>query len=495
MINQMSRHGNLLLGIDIGTGSCKLHIIDTTGNHVKSASASYPTFYPRPRWVEQEPKSWWRAVAYLLQQCKGALRDVTCLALSSQMETVVPVNKHGQALRRAIVWSDQRSEMECDRITKLIGERAAHKITGCRIDPMHSGPKILWIKHNQREKYLKAFKFLNPKDFVNHHLTGEFATDYSTASSSLLFDVSDKNWSHEILTRVGIPTEKLPDTYPSSSIIGEVTTEAAKLTGLKAGTPVVAGGGDTPCTALGCGVFEPKQGLLYLGSSASLYSMVAKPLLDRKMRLVTRCHVIDRIWTVGGGMTTAGSCITWLRDLVSDSQGNVITKMLREASEIEYGSNGLLFIPNLMGERNPHYRLKSAGAFIGLTLSHKRSHFTHAVLEGVGMQLYSILQAMKDAGVRPAAIRATGGGTNYPLWNQILSDVSGIKFTVPAVSSPEALGAAMLAGMGIREIKDLRKFADRMIATRKYIVPRKHAAGTYKRIFKRYSAVLEALQM
>lgn len=495
MRRQLDTRGNLLLGLDVGTGSCKLQIINTAGKRVKSVSTTYPTYYPRTRWVEQDPKSWWKATVQLLRHCKSSLRDVECLALSSQMETIVPVSKNGKALGRAILWSDQRSLGECEVIKERVGERVAHKITGCRIDPMHSGPKILWIKNNQEKKFLKTFKFLTPKDFLNYQITGEFAADYSIASSSLLFDITSRTWSKVLLNGLGIPLEKLPDVYPSSSIIGEVTTEAAKLTGLKAGTPVVAGGGDTPCTALGCGVFEPKQGLLYLGSSASLYSMIAEPVTDPKMRLVTRCHVVDEVWNVGGGMTTAGSCVTWLRDLIS-SEGKgerTLNRLFKEASGVEAGSNGLLFIPNMMGERNPHYRLNSTGAFVGLTLSHNRSHIAHAILEGVGMQLYSILDAMEDANVQPASVYATGGGMSYPHWIQILSDIFGVKLTIPAVASPEAYGAAMLAGVGIGAITDLRKFTDQMI-TMKTVLPRERGSVIYNEISQRYNDYLEGLQ-
>jgi len=488
---------NLLLGLDIGTGSCKLQIIDTAGEHVKSDSATYPTYYPRAQWVEQDPRSWWNTVAQLLRRCKSSLRNVECLALSSQMETVVPVDENGKALGRAILWSDQRSQTESKIIEKKVGERLAHRITGCRTDPMHSGPKMLWIKKNQAKRFQKTFKFLTPKDFLNHQLTGEFVADYSTASSSLLFDVARKTWSKEILTRIELPLEKLPDVRPSSSIVGEVTDKAAKLTGLRSGTPVAAGGGDTPCTALGCGVFEPNQGLIYLGSSASLYSMIPKSVTDPRMRLITRCHVVDGIWTVGGGMTTAGSCITWLRDLISNAnrREETVNQLLKEASRIEPGSNGLLFIPNMMGERNPHYHPNSTGAFLGLTLSHTQSHIANAILEGIGMQLNSILEAMKEAHVAPPTLTATGGGMNYPHWLQIISDIFRTKLAIPTVVSPEALGAALLAGIGIGKIKDLRKLTHRIIDNRKFVTPREHASSIYEEMAQTYNAALKGLQL
>jgi len=409
------------------------------------------------------------------------------------METVVPVDTNGKNLGMAILWSDQRGQVESKIIAKRVGERAAHRITGCRTDPMHSASKILWIKKNQPKRFQKTFKFLTPKDFLNHQLTGEFVADYSIASSSLLFDVARKTWSKEILSRTNIPLEKLPDVLPSSSIVGEVTKRAAKLTGLRSGTPVVAGGGDTPCTALGCGVFEAEQGLLYLGSSASLYSVITKPLTDPTMQLITRCHVLDDVWTVGGGMSTAGSCITWLRDIISkgDSHKETVTQLLKEASAIEPGSNGLLFIPNMMGERNPHYHLNSTGAFLGLTLSHTRAHITHAILEGIGIQLNSILGAMRETKVAPATLIATGGGTSYPHWIQTLSDIFRTKLAISTIASPEALGAAMLAGIGMGEIKNLRRLSHRIIAKRKVVTPREDASIIYKEMAERYKAALE----
>ena len=491
----MTVNRSLLLGLDIGTGSCKLQIIDTAGKHVKSDAASYPTYYPRAQWVEQDPRSWWEAIAQLLRHCRSSLRDVECLALSSQMETVIPVDMDGKNLGRAILWSDQRGQVESKIIEKRVGERVAHRITGCRTDPMHSASKILWIKKNQPKRFQKTFKFLTPKDFLNHQLTGEFVADCSIASSSLLFDVARKTWSKMILTRTGIPLEKLPDVHPSTSMIGEVTKKAAKLTGLRSGTPVVAGGGDTPCTALGCGVFEPKHGLLYLGSSASLYSMVTKPLIDPTMQLITRCHVVDDVWTVGGGMTTAGSCIMWLRGLLSngDVHEETVTQLLKEASRIEPGSNGLMFIPNMMGERNPRYRLNSTGAFLGLTLSHTRAHITHAILEGIGIQLKSILSAMKAADVAPATLIATGGGTSYPNWIQTLSDTFRMKLAISTITSPEALGAAMLAGIGMGEIKNFLRLNHRIITERKVVRPRERASVIYDAMADRYKAALEGL--
>jgi len=431
----------------------------------------------------------------MLRHCKSSLSNVECIAFSSQMETIVPVNRDAKPLGRAILWADQRSLGECKIITERIGERAAHKITGCRIDPMHSGPKILWVKKNQERKFVKAFKFLTPKDFLNYQITGKFTADYSTASSSLLFDITRRTWSKEFLNELGIPLDKLPEVHPSSAIIGEVTSEAANVTGLKTGTPVLAGGGDTPCTALGCGVFEPRHGLLYLGSSASLYSMTAEPMIDPKMRLVTRCHVVDDIWNVGGGMTTAGTCITWFRDLLSRGvkREKALKNLIKEASKIETGSRGLLFIPNMLGERNPHYRLNSTGAFVGLTLAHNRSHMTRAILEGIGMQLNSILRAMEDADIRPASMYATGGGMNHSYWAQILSDILAVKLTIPAVTSPEAYGAAVLAGIGIGAIPDPRKLAARV--TMKYVRPRESASVIYNEISQKYNDHLKALQL
>jgi xylulokinase len=316
----------LLLGVDIGTGSCKLKLLTTYGGQVKSLTAPFSTYYPREGWVEQYLSSWWRATLRLLRQCKTYLKKVECLAFSSQMESVVSVSKTGKVLGRSILWSDQRSLGECDEIRARLGERVVHKITGCMIDPMHTGPKILWLKNHQKSRFSEAEKFLSPKDFLNYLITGEFVTDHSMASSSLLFDIKRRAWSKDILGKLGIPFEKLPQVYPSGLVIGEVTQKAAIATGLKAGTPVVAGGGDTPCTALGCGISKPEQGLVHLGSSASLYSTVNEAKTDHEMRLITRCHVMDDIWTVGGGMTTAGSCVTWLRDIIVGAAGKARTQ-------------------------------------------------------------------------------------------------------------------------------------------------------------------------
>jgi xylulokinase len=483
----MVSKGKLLLGVDIGTGSCKLKLLTTYGEQVTSLTTPFSTYYPRKGWVEQDPSSWWNATLRLLRRCRVHLRKVECLAFSSQMESIVPVNEAGKVLGRSILWSDERSLSECNEIRSRLGDRVVHKITGCMIDPMHSGPKILWLRNHQRKRFSEAKKFLSPKDFLNYLITGEFVSDYSVASSSLLFDVKKRAWSDEILGKLGIPIEKLPEVYPSKAVIGEVTPRAAIATGLKTGTPVVAGGGDTPCTALGCGISKPRQGFVYLGSSASLYSTVNEAKTDDEMRLITRCHVMNDIWTVGGGMTTAGSCVTWLRDILVGAarKGRTLNDMLNEASRIRAGSDGLLFIPHMMGERNPHYRLRSTAALLGLTLAHTRSHILRAILEGIAMQLYSILRSIEDIGVRPNSLCATGGGVSFSNWTQILSDTFGRELAVPHIASPEAVGAAILAGIGTGNIADIQKFTSKLFQ-RRYIRPRKEAHAVYSKIYEKY---------
>jgi xylulokinase len=489
---------DLLLGFDIGTASCKLTILNLSGRLVRSLSAPYPTHYFGSQRVEQDPTWWWKIARQLFSQCRSELGCVASVAFSGHMESIVPVSKEGTPLRDCIVWSDQRSLAECQYVRERVGERTVHRITGCRIDPMHSGPKILWLKNHEIKVFEKTGKILSPKDYLNYLITGEFATDYSTASSSVLFDLKRKTWSDELLSEFKIPIDKMPRLHVSTEIIGEVSPQAARTTGLRAGTPVVAGGGDTPCAALGSGVYESGKGILYLGSSASLYSVIDLPKIDDDMRLITRSHVINGLWTIGGGMTTAGSCLTWLRDVLLYTKGlriekkkeeeeaeKSLDKLLLEVSKTKHDSDELFFIPNMLGERNPHYRLDSRGAFVGLTLSHDRSSITRAILEGVAMQLRSIYDAIVETGARSSSLHAIGGGTSHPIWNQILSDVLGRELIISETHSPEAIGAALLSGIGTGYISNLRKFTNELIS--QWLVrPSKKAHITYDQHYVKY---------
>jgi xylulokinase len=490
-----------LLGIDIGTTGCKCVIFDIEGHVICGAYKEYPTLYPNPMWAEQNANHWWYALLSNLKKLDklAPLSKVIGVGISGQMEGVVPVDRNGNPLRNCIIWSDQRGLSYCNRIKERIDERVIYNITGCRIDPMHTALKILWLKEHEQQLFSNTHKFLSAKDFIKYKLTDTFTTDPSTASSTLMFDIKKISWSDHLLELMDIPVNKLPELHPSNHIIGEITYKASKKTGLKRGTPVICGGGDTSCSMLSTGAVSEKDATAYIGTSASLYVNVANPTFDTKMRMICRYHVIPRTWMLGGGMSTAGDCLRWYINQFGHAEVRISKKLKvspykiieKEVKKVRPGAEGLLFLPHLMGERNPVYNLNARGVIFGLTISHERMHLLRAIMEGVAFQLRYILETIQDMGFKIEKLYATGGGAKSRVWRRIIANVLNKSLFLSASEASECLGVAILTGFGVGVYKDLSEAAKQMTSTIKEQKPEKKYSDKYDTLYKKYKQLEE----
>lgn len=439
----------LILAHDLGTTGNKANLFDADGALLGSAFAGYATAYPHPNWAEQEPADWWQAICVTTQQLLAETgadpQAVAAVSFSGQMMGCVPVDAAGAPLRSCIIWADQRAEAQAAHMAAVCGGERVYRVSGHRASPAYTAPKILWVRDHQPEVYRRAVCFLQPKDYLIYRLTGRMVTDYSDASGTLVFDLVKRAWDEDFLAALELPVERLPALVCSTDVVGEVTPAAAAATGLAAGTPVVAGGGDGSCAGVGAGVVEPGEAYCNIGSSAWISIASAAPVLDPQQRTVTFHHLHPERYCPMGTMQAAGGARDWSRRVL---QGDGDLDAL--AAAVPAGAGGLLFLPHLMGERSPHWNPRARGAFVGLAMPHGKGELARAALEGVAFNLRFILDALRAQTEGIRAIRLIGGGGRSPLWRQILADVFDLPIHVLALQrDASSWGAAIAAGVGV----------------------------------------------
>jgi xylulokinase len=446
----MSGH-SYFLGLDISTTGSKALLIDEAGGVAAVASSPHSLQNPRPLWSEQDPLEWWQAACASM---RAVLRDadikaesIVAIGLTGQMHGLVLLDEAGEVLRPAILWNDQRTQAQCDEIHQRIGREKFIQVTGNVALTGFTAPKILWVKENEPKVYAQAAHVLLPKDFVRYKLTGEFAMDKAGGSGTVLFDLKQREWSEEVLSALGIPRRWMPPLYEGPEITGNFIPTAAQASGLVTGTPVVAGGGDQAAQAVGVGAVRPGIIGLTVGTSGVVFATTPSAMVEPQGRLHAFCHAVPGMWHFMGVMLSAAGSLQWYRDTLAP--GTSFDDLLVEAESIPAGSEGLLYLPYLSGERTPYPDPLARGAFIGLTLRHGRGHMTRAVLEGVAFGLKDSFTLIQNAGLAAIEqVRASGGGTRSPLWRQILASVLGAELTTVGVVEGAAYGAALLAGVG-----------------------------------------------
>jgi xylulokinase len=439
------------LGIDTSTTATKAILIDQNGQIVAVASSEYAYQTPHPLWSEQSPQLWWEATCQSIRSALAqpgiAPSEVSGVGLTGQMHGLTPLDEDGEVLRPAILWNDQRTAAECDQIRQSLGKSRLIQITGNDALTGFTAPKILWMKNQEPELYARLGHILLPKDYVRFKLTGDYATDRAGASGTILFDLAQRDWSAEVLEALGIRPEWLPPTHEGTEATGLISSAAAKATGLPAGIPVFGGGGDQAAAAVGTGAVVEGVISLSLGTSGVVFASLDRPTIEPEGRLHAFCHAIPGKWHLMGVMLSAGGSLRWHRDTFA--AGISYEDLLNPAAQIPPGSEGLLFLPYLTGERTPYPDPLARGAFVGLTVRHALPHLTRAVLEGVAFGLRDSLELMRQAGLREIQqVRLTGGGANSPLWRQILADVLGVEMVTLSSVEGAAYGAALLAATG-----------------------------------------------
>jgi xylulokinase len=387
------------------------------------------------------------AIRSVLASTGVAADDVAAVGLTGQMHGAVLLGADDRVLRPAILWNDQRTAAECDAIRSAVGAERLIEITGNDALTGFTAPKLLWVRTHEPEVWDRVAHVLLPKDYVRLQLTGTRATDKADGAGTLLFDLAARDWSADVLAALDIPAEWMPTAHEGPEVTGAVSTEGASATGLREGTPVVAGGGDQAANAVGVGAVSPGVMALSLGTSGVVFAATDRPVRERRGRVHAFCHAVPERWHMMSVMLSAAGSLRWARDALAP--GVAYPELMDEASGVAPGSEGLWFLPYLSGERSPHPDPLARGAFVGLTVGHRRGHMIRAVLEGVAYGLRDGLDLMLEAGVPgPGQIRASGGGTASRLWLQILADVLGAEIATVNTAEGAAYGAAVLAAVG-----------------------------------------------
>ncbi len=485
-----------LLGLDISTTSAKALLIDANGRVLDSASSALSLSSPKPLWSEQDPADWWdgiqSAIRHLLKKANVSGQEIAAVGLTGQMHGLVMLDGKGNVIRPAILWNDQRTGPQCDEIRKRLGKERLIQITGNDALTGFTAPKILWVQQNEPEIWDRCRQILLPKDYIRFKLTGDYALDKAGGAGTLLFNLKKRSWSDRLLSALEISKELLPPTYEGPETTGFVDQPAAAATGLKEGTPVVGGGGDQAAQAVGVGAVEPGIVALTLGTSGVVFAATESPLVEPHGRLHAFCHAVPGRWHFMGVMLSAAGSLQWYKDnLASETSYD---ELLEEAGRVGPGSEGLLFLPYLSGERTPHPDPLARGAWVGLTLRHNRSHITRSVLEGVAFGLKDNFSLIKQSGLgKINQVRISGGGARSLIWRQIIADILNIELVTVNTAEGAAYGAALLAAVGAGLYESTFEACSAAIEITGKSVPDPSAAERYEKFYKRYRALYPAL--
>src|SRR5437764_9023603 len=442
------------LGIDVATGGTRALLIDAEGRVTASSTVEHVPFAsPQTGWAEQDPRDWWRAATLAIREVLSKIKpeEISAIGFSGQMHGAVLLDEHDEVLRPSIIWCDRRTSAQCVAITAKIG---AMRLIDLTCNPVLTGftlPKMLWVRELEPELWRQARSVLLPKDYVRLRLTGDKATEFADGSGTLLFNVAGRKWSHAMLAATEIDEALLPRVYESPEITGVISSAGAATTGLREGTPVVAGGGDQAAGAVGMGIVRPGSVSATIGTSGVVFAAIDKPALDPKGRVHTFCHAVPGRWHVMGVTQGAGLSLRWFRDQFgagNEDGRDPYDRLSEEAAHAPAGADGLLWTPYLMGERTPHLDPHARGALVGLTAQHTRAHVIRAILEGVAFSLRDTLTIFGELSVPVKSIRLGGGGARSPLWRQIQADVYGIAVELIEAEEGGAYGAGLLAGVG-----------------------------------------------
>ncbi|HZD76580.1 MAG TPA: xylulokinase [Acidobacteriaceae bacterium] len=489
-----------LIGIDVGTGGTRVLMVDTAGKVVGSKVREHAPFRsPQPGWAEQDPEDWWQALVHaipaLLTATGTAPEEIAAIGLSGQMHGAVLLDATDRVLRPALIWCDQRTAAEAAWLTAQLGTERLIQLTSNPALTNFTLTKLLWVRSHESAIWQQFRSLLLPKDYVRFRLTGEKAMDVADASGTLLLHVAARRWSSEMLAAVDMPESILPALYECHEIAGTVTAEAASLTGLRAGTPVVAGAGDQAAGALGMGIVRPGDVSATIGTSGVVFAATDQPFLDPHGRLHTFCHAVPDRWHVMGVTQAAGLSLRWFRDTFANTDDPEEYARLGEtASTVAAGADGLLWAPYLMGERTPHLDPEARGALVGLTASHRSPHVVRAIMEGVAFSLKDTLSIFAEIGVPARAIRLGGGGAHSPVWRQIQADVYGQTIEIVAAEEGAAYGAALLAGVGAGVWPSVDAACDAVIRIAHRISPQPSDSAKLQELYLLYRRLYPSLQ-
>ncbi len=484
-----------LLGIDLGTSGVKILAIDEKGHPLASASESYPLIQPKAGWSEQNPEDWWagtvNAIRKILSNPALSGATIDALAISGQMHGSVFLDGSNEVIRQPLLWNDTRTHNQCRKIRETFGEKYLLELVG---NPALEGftlPKLLWLRELEPANYERMRTMFLPKDYLVFRLTGRRCTEVSDAAGTLLFDVRNRCWSEEMLRRLDIDASILPEVLESTDVVGHLSPEAAGETGLPIHTKVIAGGADNACSAVGNGIVREGIVLASIGSSGVILAHTDAMHHDPRGRIHSFNHSIPHRWYLMGVMLSAGLSMSWMKNNLLKSDYNTIN---REAAKVPAGSEGLVFLPYLSGERTPHRNPKARGAFFGLSGIHKPMHLMRAVFEGVSFGLKDSLELIKGLGVTPRQIRITGGGAKSELWRRILADVFDADVHTMQSDEGPAFGAALLAGVGAGIYPSVEEAVEQTVKVGRETSPDKKNSDTYAAVYPLFQSLYRALE-
>jgi len=485
------------LGMDVGTGGTRAVVVDGAGKLIAGSSSEHAAFRSaHAGWAEQDPEDWWRAAQEAIRGALDAAPEphepIAGIGLTGQMHGAVLLDEAGAVLRPSLIWCDTRTQPQCDWLTEKIGYAKLIELTCNPALPNFTLTKLLWVKEHEPEIFAKTRHIMCPKDYVRYRLTGEFAIDVQEASGTLLLDVTHRRWSSEVAEAAGIPESWLPKLYESPEVCARISEAAAGLTGLSAGTPVVAGAGDQGAGAVGMGILQPGSVSATIGTSGVVFAATANPTKDAKGRLHTFCHAVPGLWHVMGVTQSAGLSLRWLKETFFAHQN--YDELSAGAATIPAGSEGLEWAPYLMGERTPHLDPEVRAAFAGIGATHTAAHFVRAVLEGVAYSLEDTFTLFAELGIPVNAIRLGGGGARGALWRQIQAGVYGQTVEVLTAEEGGAFGAALLAGVGAEHWSSLDEACGQAIEVAKRIAPEAGDIAAYKTGYAKWRKLYPALK-
>lgn len=495
-----------LIGVDLGTSGTKTVLFAEDGTVAASCTIEYPLYQPQNGWAEQDPLDWWNAVCgttkAVIAKAGISASEIKGVGLSGQMHGLVMLDKSGNVLRKSIIWCDQRTAKECEEITQKVGAENLIKITANPALTGFTASKIMWVKNNEPEIYEKCAHILLPKDFIRYKLTGEFATEVSDASGMQLLDVPNRKWSDQVLDALQIEKSLLGKVYESPEITGKVTKAASDLTGLAEGTAVVGGAGDNAAAAVGTGTVQDGRAFTTIGTSGVVFAHTSKLSIDPKGRVHTFCCAVPGAWHVMGVTQGAGLSLKWFRDnfcheemiAAAGMKKDPYFLMDKQAEEIPIGSDRLLYLPYLMGERTPHLDPNCRGVFFGLSAMHTRQHLLRAVMEGVTFSQRDSVEVLREMGVSINEMLACGGGGSSPLWRQMLADVYGCPVKTVVSKEGPALGVAILAGAGTGVYSSVQDGCAAVIKTNPPQNPISQNSAEYEKFYNIYRALYPALK-
>ncbi len=493
-----------LLGIDIGTSACKVAVFDRDGQVVSSGNGEYQVYYPHPGWAEQNPEEWWEAICRTIRSviAKGSIsaEEIAGVGIDGQSWSAIAIDREGNVLTNTPIWMDSRAQSICDRLNEEIGEDRIFEVAGNSLQPSYTTAKILWYRENLPEVYGRIYKILQSNSFIAYRLTGAVTQDVSQGYGLHCFDMKKAAWDDEMCGLLGIPREFLPEIVPCDQVIGHVTREAAALSGLAEGTPVVAGGLDACCGTLGAGVIHPGETQEQGGQAGGMSICLDTYKADK--RLILGYHVVPSLWLLQGGTTGGGGVMRWFEHEFADYERSTaaekgissLNQLNEIAAKVPAGSEGLVFLPYMAGERSPIWNPDAKGVFYGLDFSKTKGHMVRACMEGVALSLRHNLETAEEAGAEAGVLRAMGGSANSLLWTQIKCDMTGKTIIVPSSDTATTLGAAILAGVGTGIYRDYEEAVSLTVHETRRHEPDPENKKIYDNVYRKYLQLYDHLK-